>query len=224
MSSQENNIDLYIDINHVWQLDPENELPLKIGKEICAIACMKMLIDYLPPKSDNTIKLSEIRDWLLARNGQNESDNWIHSKQVEYLKLLGYISWRRNWNLTQNDVKWLEDNEGYDKVQIEQFNAQLEFEKNSTNKIDLVIRDFIEIFRKKSAVIASVRTGFKSDGDFHQVVVNGYIKDQSGEYFYISDPMLSNEQNSRQNKIEIEKFFRFFNNTAIFALPTQQAD
>ena len=35
-------IDIYLDIQHVWQLDPENQLPKKDARKICAIACMKM--------------------------------------------------------------------------------------------------------------------------------------------------------------------------------------
>lgn len=212
-------IDICVDINHVWQLDPENELPHKIGKTICAIACMKMLIDYLPPKTDNTIKLSEIRDWLLSKNGQNESGNWIHSKQVEYLKQLGYISWRRNWNIDRNDPQWLIDNEGYDDEQIGEFNKQVDTENSVSDLKQAIIQDFVEIFHRDSAVIASVRSGFKKEGDFHQVVVNGYKEDESGKYFYISDPMLSNEQNLENNKIDIDKFFEHFNSTAIFVLP-----
>lgn len=222
--TQDKPIDICIDINHVWQLDPENELPIKIGKTICAIACMKMLIDYLPPKSDNAIKLSEIRDWLLSKNGQNESGNWIHSKQVDYLKQLGYISWRRNWNLDKNDVQWLVDNEGYDTYQAEAFTRQTSSEASDTDLRQSIIRDFIDIFQRDSAVIVSVRSGFKKEGDFHQVVVNGYKKDTSGEYFYISDPLLSNKDNLENNKIGIDKFFEHFNNTAIFVLPMQQLD
>ncbi|MDQ5943832.1 MAG: hypothetical protein QG675_600 [Patescibacteria group bacterium] len=215
-------IDICVDINHVWQLDPENELPLKVGKTICAIACMKMLIDYLPPKTDNTIKLSEIRDWLLSKNGQNESGNWIHSKQVEYLKQLGYVSWRRNWNITHNDPQWLIDHEGYDDEQISEFNKQIDVESNTKDLRLAITQDFIEIFHRGSAVIASVRSGFKKEGDFHQVVVNGYKKDNTGQYFYVSDPMLSNEQNLENNKIDIDKFFEHFNHTAIFVLPRHQ--
>jgi len=212
-------IDICIDINHVWQLDPENELPLKIGKTICAIACMKMLIDYLPPKSDNNIKLSEIRDWLIDKHGQNVRGNWIHSKQVEYLKQLGYVSWRRNWHITHNNPQWLIDHEGYDEDQIGEFNKQIDAENKASDLKQAIIQDFIEIFQRDSAVIASVRSGFKKEGDFHQVVVNGYKKDENGKYLYVSDPMLSNEQYLENNKIAIDEFFEHFNNTAIFVLP-----
>ena len=217
---QNKTIDIYVDIHHVWQLDPENELPVKIGKTICAIACMKMLIDYLPPKSDNTVKLSEIRDWLLGRNGQNEAGNWIHSKQVEYLKHLGYISWRRNWNLEGNDPQWLADNEGYDSKQLQAFNKQIGAEQQYADTRQAILQGFVEIFQQDSAVIASVRSGFREDGDFHQVVVNGYKKDQTGEYLYISDPMLDSEDSANNSTISIDSFFKHFNNTAIFALPT----
>lgn len=209
-------IDIYLDIQHVWQLDPENKLPKKDARKICAIACMKMLIDYLPPEKDKSIKLSEIRSWLIDNNGRNEDGNWIHSAQVKYLKEIGYTAWRRNWSVEQKP-QWFLDNEGYSNTQYDNVVSQINAEEKFDSFNERVKHSLINAFKNNTPVITSVKLGFDSNGHNHQIVLSGYKRDSNGEYFYINDPMNDPDTSKALELIEVEKFFKYFNHIAVFA-------
>lgn len=209
-------IDIYLDIQHVWQLDPENKLPKKDARKICAIACMKMLIDYLPPEEDKSIKLSEIQDWLIANNGRNVDGNWVHPAQVNYFKKIGYSAWRRNWNVEQIP-QWFLDNEGYDQVQYDNVVSQIKAEDEFDTLDDKIKHTLVNALRSNTPVITSIKLGFDEHGHNHQIVLSGYKKDSSGEYFYINDPMNDPDTSKALQLISVEKFLEYFNRIAIFA-------
>ena len=209
-------IDIYLDVQHVWQLDPENKLPKKDARKICAIACMKMLIDYLPPEEDKSIKLSEISDWLIDNNGRNEDGNWIHPAQVNYLKKIGYTAWRRNWNVEQIP-QWFLDNEQYNDLQYQNVLSQIEKEQEFDSVNQKIKNTLITAFKNNTPAIVSIKLGFESHGHNHQIVLSGYKKDSNGEYFYINDPMNNPNTSKELQLVEVEKFFEYFNRIAIFA-------
>lgn len=211
--------DIYLDVNHVWQEDPEHHIPKEEARRICAIAAMKIVIDYLPPSSDKSIKLVQIREWLLAHNGLNSESNWLHSAQVDYLKKLGYISWRRNWNIIQQDPTKLIKSENYSLVQEKELNSQVKTEENISD-LDLKVKNsLVESFRHNCPVIVSVKLGFDDHGENHQIVLNGYQKNDTHDYFYYTDPIEKPEEYSARQKITTERFFRYFNYLAIFTKP-----
>ncbi len=217
-----NKVDIFLDVDHVWQEDPEHHIPPSEGRKICAIAAMKMMMDYLPPHDDKSIKLAEIREWMLKHDGlEPSSSNWRHSKQVEYFTSLGYIAWRRNWRAPSQDTSWFEQNEDYNKQQMFAVNTQVQAEANIIDNDDKVKHSFIEQFKKDCPVIISVKLGFNDHGENHQIVLNGYKNDTSGEYFYIVDPILHPNEYEPRQKITTKKLFKYFNYFAVFAQPTK---
>ncbi len=211
--------DIYLDVNHVWQEDPEHHIPPNESRRICAIAAMKVVIDYLPPESDKSIKLAQIREWLLAHNGLNSDRNWLHSAQVDYLTKLSYTAWRRNWNIERQDASWLVKNENYSAAQESELNRQIHSEEQIDSLKDKVSHSLIESFRHNCPVIVSVKLGFDTHGENHQIVLNGYKKDNEHDYFYYTDPIDKPEEHSARQKITTERFYRYFNYLAIFTKP-----
>ena len=177
-------------------------------------------MDYLPPHEDKSIKLAEIREWMLQNNGlEPRSSNWRHSKQVEYFTSLGYTSWRRNWHAPSQDSTWFEQNEGYTEPQMNAVNTQIKAEDTMSSDEDKVRYSFIEQFKRDCPVIVSVKLGFDDHGENHQVVLNGYKKDTTGEYFYIVDPILHPNEYMPKQKVTTQKLFKYFNYFAVFAQP-----
>ncbi len=211
--------DIYLDVNHVWQEDPEHHIPPNEARRICAIAAMKVVIDYLPPESDKSIKLVQMREWLLAHNGLNSDHNWLHSAQVDYLTKLSYIAWRRNWNIIRQDPGRLIENENYSSAQAKELIAQVATEEILEGLNDKVKHSLIESFRHNCPVIVSVKLGFDKHGENHQIVLNGYKKDDEHDYFYYIDPIDKPDEYSARQKITTERFFRYFNYLAIFTKP-----
>ncbi len=212
--------DIYLNVNHVWQEDPEHHIPAQEARKICAIAAMKIVIDYLPPSSDKSIKLVEIREWLLAHNGLNRDSNWLHSAQVDYLKKLGYIPWRRNWNIENPNPTKLARNEDYSIEQESELNMQVKNEDSIDELNDKVKNSLIESFRHNCPVIVSVKLNFDDHGENHQIVLNGYQKNNTHDYFYYTDPIDKPEEYNARQKITTERFFRYFNYLAIFTKPS----
>jgi len=210
--------DIFLNVAHIWQEDPEHDIPPKEGRKICAIAAMKIIIDYLPPHEDKSIKLGEIRNWMVSHDGlEPTKSNWYHHKQVEYLSKLGYIAWRRNWRAPSQDPSWFEKNENYSLSQMDAVTTQIESEKNIEPLKQKVLQSFINQFNKDCPVIVSVKLGFDSHGENHQLVLNGYLKNNSGEHLYIVDPILHPHEVQPKQKVELETFFKYFNYFAIFA-------
>ena len=118
----------YLDVDHVWQLDPEHKIPEDQRRTICAIACMKIVIDYVLPSEASKISLKEMYTEMKASGAQNENSHWKHSDQVDYFKGLGLTSWRRNWKAAGSDPSWLADNEGYDSSQVAMVEKQIDSE------------------------------------------------------------------------------------------------
>ena len=211
--------DIYLDVNHVWQEDPEHNIPPEEARKVCAIAAMKIVMDYLPPEGDRSIQLAEIREWMIAHHGLNEVSNWLHAAQVDYFKKLGYTAWRRNWQAPTQDPTWFVNHEHYDVHQLKAVTDQGVAEHLFETTIEKVTHSFVQSFKNNCPVIASVKLGFDEHGANHQIVLNGFKSDESHSYFYYTDPIDNPAMHTDRQLMTTERFFQYFNYLAIFAKP-----
>lgn len=208
-------IDIYLDVNHVWQLDPEHDIAEEERRTICAIACMKMLIDYvLPEKAD--ISLHRIFQDMQSAGAQNSNMHWKHADQVNYFKQLGLIAWRRNWLAPNPDPKWFADNEAYNNQQLIAVSQQMIDELHTGGYTKQALHSIRESLDNDVPVIVSVAPGFSENKQDHQIVINGYGNDGKTEWVYYVDPILSPDKHQDRQKVSLEYFLKHFNNRAIF--------
>lgn len=213
---------IYLDVPHVWQEDPEHTIPESERRSVCAIACMKMVLDYLKPESITSLKLDQIFQ-TIKNYGRSEHEVFrfgYHPHQVEYLKSLGLISWRRNWHAPSNDTTWFVEHEGYNSQQLHAVNEQIQEEQtlisSGYNEHDIITHSLLSAFTRHTPVIVSVKPGFSSNKVDHQIVLNGYCNTGNHSYFYYLDPELSPEKNLSKQTISTQNFFAYSRYLAIF--------
>ena len=217
----------YLDVDHVWQLDPKHEMPEGTERTICAIACMKIVIDYVLPNEASKISLRKMYTKMKASGAQNENSHWKHSDQVDYFKGLGLTSWRRNWKAAGSDPSWLADNEGYDSSQVAMIvkqtkdEKQLDTEATRASNKEKSLLALSESFEADMPVIASVKKDFSTNGQDHQIVLNGMVTEEGVDYLYFTDPVQDPEVRQEKQKVSVERFFDFFNYRAIFVSKPQ---
>jgi hypothetical protein len=213
--------DKYLDVDHVWQLDPEHKIPEDQRRTICAIACMKIVIDYVLPEEASKISLKEMYTKMKASGAQNENSHWKHSDQVDYFKGLGLTSWRRNWEAAGSDPSWLADNEGYDSSQVAMVEKQVGSEATHADNKEKSLLSLSESFEADMPVVASVKPGFSTNKQDHQIVLNGMTTQEGVDYLYFTDPVQDPEVRQEKQKVTVERFFEFFNYRAIFVSKPQ---
>ena len=210
-----------LDVDHVWQLDPEHEIAEDERKRICAIACMKMVIDFVVPEQGKQLSLHTMYEEMKASGARNSKLYWRHPDQVDYFKSLGLTSWRRNWHAPSNDPKWFAENEHYNTDQLVAVSSQMSNEQRfSKGQLrGQFLYSLRSSFAKDMPVIASVRadmSGRPSEETNHQVVLCGYEKYQAGGRIFFVDPILAPEDHKDQQSISVEDFFKASNYLAIF--------
>ncbi len=210
-------VDIYLDIDHVWQLDPEHNIPENERRTICAVACMKMVIDYALPDLKDSLSLHTMVNEMRADGGQDTRNFWKHTAQVDYFKKLGLISWRRNWDAPSQDPKWFSDNEHYDLKQLVTVSDQISSEFSGGTLIPRITQSLVKVFEDDMPVIVSVKPGFSRNKQDHQVVLNGFLQEDGKNYFYYTDPVLPPEEHQAHQRVESKYFFDHFNYRAIFA-------
>jgi hypothetical protein len=214
-------LDIYLDVEHVWQQDPEHNIPENERRKICAIACMKMIIDYTLPEQ-STVSLHSMYREMKASGAQNSDLNWKHADEVNYLKKLGLVAWRRNWNAPSQDPKYFADNEGYNIDQLVAVSDQIsdeEYRESRGNLKGKFLFSLIKAFKSGMPVIVSVKanmSGYWENSENHQIVLNGYTNENGIDYLYYTDPILPPEKHQDRQKISVEDFFESSNFLAIF--------
>lgn len=205
-------IKIYLDVEHVWQLDPEHNLPENEKPRICALACMKMIVDYLSPEKAKNISLEGIFSDMSGVDGRNSIGDWQHKDQVKWLKSQGLIAWRRNWLAPSQDPSYFVENEGYSNNQLvavsEQIIAELGLKK--AKRTDQIRYSLVNSLLAGLPVIISVRDKELPGSQNHQIVLCGY--DQAQNTWKFVDPML--EEGSVEYSDEY--FMKYFNKRAIF--------
>ncbi len=208
-------VDVYLDVSHVWQLDPEHEIPEDERRTICAIACMKMVIDYVTPEKAD-ISLHKVFKEMQESGAQDSKLDWKHADQVNYFKKLGLVAWRRNWLAPNPDPKWFADNEGYNNEQLVVVSGQMLDEMTTGGYLQQALHSIKESLKQDTPVIVSVAADFSENPANHQIVINGFGNDTKEEWLYYVDPILSPEKHQDRQKVSLEHFLKYFNCRAIF--------
>jgi len=209
-------VDIYLDVDHVWQEDPEHNIPENERRTICAVACMKMILDYVDQAKYQQHSLHRMVAEMQSQGAQNENKYWIHSRQVNYFSSLRLVSWRRNWKAPSTDVAWFADNEGYDDTQLAAAAKQTQSEKIDGTPRAKMIESLKASIQDNIPVIVSVISGFSINKHDHQIVVNGYTHDGEQEWIYYTDPALPPETHQDRQKMSVDKFFEYSRYLAIF--------
>ncbi len=215
-------VDTYLDVNHVWQLDPEHNIPEEERRTICAIACMKMVVDYVLPEKAG-ISLHNMYQAMKESGAQNSNMHWKHADQVGYFKKLGLVSWRRNWLAPNPDPKWFADNEAYNNQQLVAVSQQMIDESLAGGYTKQALYSIHRSLDSNLPVIVSVKAGFTENKQDHQIVINGYGSDGKNEWLYFIDPVLSPDKHQDKQMVPLERFLEFFNCRAIFVKEPQPA-
>lgn len=197
-----------LDVAHVWQLDPEHAIPARERPRVCALACMKMVYDFVLPEEAKSVQLGDIYASMVAADARNSARDWQHRDQVDWFKAHGLNSWRRNWYAPSQDPRWLAANESYGTAQLKAISAQIHSEiklgiKASGHSV------ITEVLRQSLAqgfpVIVSVATPAN-----HQMVLCGYNGEK--EEFSFIDPLLE----EGEVRMSAKEFWPIFNQRAIF--------
>lgn len=209
---------VYLDVEHVWQSDPEHNIPESERRTICAIACMKMNIDYLLPELKDKLSLHAMVEEMKAVGAQDTRKYWRHSDQVNYFKQLGLVSFRRNWDAPSNDPKWFADNESYNLAQLISVSKQMSDEFHSGSRRNQIVSSLTKQFELGMPVIVSVKPGFSNNKQDHQIVLNGITNEGGETKFYFVDPALDPNMHQDRQTVTESYFFEKFNYRAIFAM------
>lgn len=213
---------IYLDVPHVWQEDPDYNIPENERRSVCSIACMKMILDFLKPQTINTLTIDQIFQTIknYGRSNDEKFRFGYHPYQVDFFKTQGLLSWRRNWYAPSSDTSWFVQNEGYDDTQLQAVNTQMQYEdflqESNYSTDDIVTTSLVSSMRLGNPVIVSVKPGFSSNKIDHQIVINGYYHTGTHNYFYYLDPLLSPEKNLTKQTISVENFFKYSRYLAIF--------
>lgn len=208
--------DVYLDVEHVWQQDPEHNIPESERRTICAIACMKMAVDYLLPAQADTLSLHRMFEEMKADGAQNSNMHWKHAGEVDYFKKIGLVSWRRNWLAPDPNPHWFAENEGYNNEQLVAVSEQMIAEKGTGGYKEQAMHSIEESIVSGNPVIVSVAPHFSENKQDHQIVINGFGNSATEEWLYYVDPVLSPQKHQDRQKISREYFLKYFNLRAIF--------
>jgi hypothetical protein len=175
----------------------------------CAIACLKMVFDFLNIKTEAMDLIKEglfISDDLVKRGkpqeGYSKEFGWGHGVLVMILRNHGVLGYAQEFRAVDVDIKTGKMmaseksefllNEGLKKI-----------EKNIENNLP---------------VIVSIYKYFTEKDRHHMITIIGYEKNVKGEFigFFYHDPELPKEQGGAELFIEINKFKSGWKKAAIF--------
>lgn len=207
--------DIYLDVPHYSQLDSESGITSDEARKICALVCMRTILEFKMPEYGPD-KFSVPRLQALAMDvGGKTSEGWKHSAQVETMKGFGFTAWRRNWVAPTQDVDWLVHNENYEPAQVAAISAQLE-QENALESMPAKVRaSVVQSLERGNPVIASVGPGFSDNKANHQVVIHGYNSADWQENLLITDPIAVDAAHQTE-LVPLGRFMDFFQYRAIF--------
>lgn len=196
-----------LDLKHFWQLSKDIQLPLEEKKSLCAIVAMKMIVDYW---LDNSITIESLKELVEQSGGRAANGDWLQSAEVEAFKKIGFVSWRRNWNLAKRDYEYLKEKENYsiDQLKLLQF-----------QHFGAALPSIINSLKLGLPLIASVKKDFEDNAKNHQIVIRGFARKDNKIDIYYLDPFLPYEEQLERSSVGLSEFLFFFNYQAIFVVP-----
>jgi hypothetical protein len=203
-------------VQPTWQLDPRHPIPAEERRTSCAVATVKMLLDHFLPDQSAENPFHRVREEMIRAGGKDHHGHWRHVAQIRVLSSLGLVAWRRNWSAPSQDPQWLADHEGYSPEQLSAVRAQtaaeaaLEPEARPWHSLRTTLF-------ASGPVIASVKPGFTTNRQNHQVVLHGYRHEGQTEIVAFVDPLENPHAEHVRREMELPRFLSFFNRRAVFA-------
>ena len=201
-----------------WQLDPRHPIPEEERRTSCAVATAKMLLDHFRPDRSGEFPFHRVREEMIRAGGKDSHGHWRHAAQVRFLASLGLVAWRRNWNAPGQDVQWLADHEDYSPEQVAAVRAQTAAEQALPPEAR-AWHSLRTMLFAAGPVIASVKPGFTTNRQNHQVLLLGCRSDGRTESVAFVDPLEDPQAARAPRELELPRFLAFFNRRAVFARP-----
>ena len=178
---------MQLDIPFFSQLD--EQVPEELRRSVCAIACIKMILDY-KQESVEFLKILQEAEWI----GQKDKAGWTHEVLVRVLRNYNVLAYRQEFVAHTIDMD----------TQIATY---------ADHTPEFVEQGILKIKKSLDAhnpVMISVVAGFSQNKSDHLVLVIGY----QDESFVIFDPILSVEQNPKI--VHIDTLKNFWKKLALF--------
>jgi|SRR5665213_2215352 len=205
---------MVLEVPHHWQKSEHWGLDAEEARRICALICLKIVLDYKNAvASDTGHSLDDIKAATLAHGGKTEN-GWLHAAEVKTLRAQGLNAWRRDWNLpAEAEATPLID--GYEPEQVQVFEAQKTAEAAILAPDERAKQSIIDSITQDCPVIASVAPGFSENGGPHQVVIHGYDNDSGELNLFITDPVIEDKAHQELH-VSWQRFLEYFKYRAIF--------
>jgi ABC-type bacteriocin/lantibiotic exporter with double-glycine peptidase domain len=178
---------MQLDIPFFSQLD--KEVPEQLQRSVCAIACIKMILEFKKEEVDFASVLREAQ-WI----GEMDKAGWTHEVLIRVLRNHKLLAYRQEFLGHEIDTTTFHT-------------ALAEHSRHFTEQGIEKIKKNIDL---QNPVMVSVIEGFSQNKSDHVVIIAGYTDDS----FIIFDPILNEEQNPLV--IPIETFKNFWKRLAIF--------
>ncbi|MEI8339042.1 MAG: C39 family peptidase [bacterium] len=168
-------------------------------ERVCALACVKMVLDFSLDKIFSVNDLLE--EGLLIKNSFTTEYGWSHDAVVMLLRNHGLSSYRQEFRAVEKDIV------------------------NKIDKINPVEKDLIDFALGKiqssiihgEPVIVSVWKKFSIPDKLHLVLVIGFEEENDKiTGFYVNDPMEDNITEKGQFFVPMDKFRAAWRKFAIF--------
>jgi hypothetical protein len=208
-------------VPHYWQLSESFGLNEYDARRVCALVCLKTVLDYkLPSNPESGIPLEDIITRASAHGGRTEN-GWLHAAEVATLNDYGLNAWRRDWSQSYMQAVFAQRREGYAQAQVDALQAQQLAESPRISPLDKAILSITNSIDEGNPVIASVRPGFSENGGPHQIVIHGYEESPDGLDMLITDPIIQDRAHQEQF-VDSRYFSEFFQLRSIFVTDGRQ--
>lgn len=178
---------MQLDIPFFSQLD--NQVPEELRRSVCAIACIKMILDYKNGNIDFLTILKEA-EWI----GQKDKAGWTHEVLVRVL---------RNHNVLAYRQEFVAHSINLDTQSALEADQTPRFCEEGIDKIKRSIDS-------NNPVMVSVKAGFSQNKEDHIILIIGYTQDS----LIIFDPILHTDQNPQT--VSLNRFKEYWKKLAIF--------
>jgi uncharacterized protein YvpB len=171
---------MQLNIPFFSQLD--TKIPEELRRSVCAIACLKMILDYKNSPQDFMTILKE-SEWI----GHKDARGWTHEVLVRVLRNHNVLAYRQEFIGHSINVE----------------TASASVAEHTTLLIEQGISKIKKSIDAQNPVMVSVTAGFSQNQSDHVVLVVGYDDNN----FFVLDPILSQEQNPMKVPVDTFKTF-----------------
>ncbi len=178
---------MQLDVPFFSQLD--DQIPPDLRRSVCAIACIKMILDFKGIENSFASILSES---LFI--GEKDKMGWTHEVLVRIFRNHGLMSYRQEFVAHSIDL-----------------NAQSAVVAEHTSHfVEKGIQKIKENIDNQKPVMVSVKSGFSENKEDHIVLIIGYAE----RSLIILDPIVQAE--NQPKTVSLEEFVNFWKRLAIF--------